>query len=271
MKLLHITSRVDITTRRQIHNSIKSIKRATCHSNRNPTRPCSNALVSLPARHHMRNKAVFLEINSVGPFHPPLDHSNLKADSWPMALEWIIATAAKSIHAPIKIRCSSINNSSTGFQSLPSVPLLPATSTPPGWNDPPPPTSFAKVKAEPTTVETINHPMGIVEQPAVPITQPFDGLYNPGMTSPVEPTQNQSHVPEPIPVQPVQALLPIPKDHRIIHDIFRTLKNKCVALATNAGVDTAMVVIYWQESLGCSLVVMLKLSGIKGNIKYFYK
>ncbi|KAI9560156.1 hypothetical protein GHT06_014167 [Daphnia sinensis] len=117
---------------------------------------------------------------------------------------------------------------------LPSVPLLPATSAPPGWNDPPPLTSFAKVKAEPTTVETINHPMGIVEQPAVPIIQPFDGLYNPGMASPVEPTQNQSHAPEPIPVQPAQALLPIPNEHQIIHDVFHTLKNKCAALATNA-------------------------------------
>lgn len=117
---------------------------------------------------------------------------------------------------------------------MPSVPLFPATTAPPGWNDPPPLTSFAKVKAEPTTVETINHPMGVVEQPAVPTMQPYDGSFNPGMTSPVEQIQNLNHAPEPIQFQPAQALLPIPNEHLIIHDVFHTLKNKCVALATNA-------------------------------------
>ena len=76
---------------------------------------------------------------------------------------------------------------------VPSIPILPTTSAPPGWNDPPPLTSFAKVKAEPAVVETINHPMGVVEQPAIPIIQPFDGSFNPAMNAPVDMIQHHHH------------------------------------------------------------------------------
>jgi hypothetical protein len=118
---------------------------------------------------------------------------------------------------------------------VPSVPFLPTASAPPGWNDPPPLTSFAKVKAEPAVIETINHPMGVVEQPAIPIIQPFEGSFNQGsMNAPVDMIQNQHHQQAPEPVQPAQALLPIPNEHLIIHDVFHTLKDKCAALASNA-------------------------------------
>lgn len=119
---------------------------------------------------------------------------------------------------------------------VPSIPTLPATSAPPGWNDPPPVSSVAKSKTEAAAVETINHPifpMGVVEQPAVPSIQPFDGSFNPSVTSPTEMIQHQQ-APEPAPVQPVPVLQPIPNEHLIIHDVFHTLKNKCSALASNA-------------------------------------
>jgi hypothetical protein len=91
------------------------------------------------------------------------------------------------------------------------------------------------VKAEPAVIETINHPMGVVEQPAIPIIQPFEGSFNQGsMNAPVDMIQNQHHQQAPEPVQPAQALLPIPNEHLIIHDVFHTLKDKCAALASNA-------------------------------------
>jgi hypothetical protein len=118
---------------------------------------------------------------------------------------------------------------------VPSVPFLPTASAPPGWNDPPPLTSFAKVKAEPAVIETINHPMGVVEQPAIPIIQPFEGSFNQGsMNAPVDMIQNQHHQQAPEPVQPAQALLPIPNEHLIIHDV------TAASVKRNNGVDESM-------------------------------
>jgi hypothetical protein len=54
------------------------------------------------------------------------------------------------------------------------------------------------------------------------------------MNAPVDMIQNQHHQQAPEPVQPAQALLPIPNEHLIIHDVFHTLKDKCAALASNA-------------------------------------
>lgn len=114
---------------------------------------------------------------------------------------------------------------------LPSVPTLPASNPPPGWNDPPPIATYSKPKIE-APVETISHPIfatGVVEQPAVPTFQPYDGT----MLNPAMPTQ--PHVPEPEHVQPPPvALPPIPSEHLIIHDVFHTLKDKCAAQASNA-------------------------------------
>lgn len=119
---------------------------------------------------------------------------------------------------------------------VPSLPTLPATTAPPGWNDPPPLTSVAKPKAEAPAVETISQPIfsvGVVEQPAIPVIQPFDGSYNPAMPVSTD-TIQQHQVTEPTPVQPAPACIPIPSEHFIIHDVFNTLKNKCSALASNA-------------------------------------
>ena len=113
---------------------------------------------------------------------------------------------------------------------LPTMPMLPASSAAPGWNDPPPLTSFSKPKME-AALDNITHPIlatGIVEQPAVPTFAAFDGtILNPGAPVVAPP-------PEPEPVQPPPVLLPIPNEHLIIHDVFHTLKDKCSALANNA-------------------------------------
>lgn len=114
---------------------------------------------------------------------------------------------------------------------LPTLPpTTPATSAPPGWNDPPPVTTMSKPKME--AFETISQPMplGVVEQPAVPIFQSYDGT----MMHPVAPAMAQQSEPEPEPVQPAPVLLPIPNEHLIIHDVFHTLKDKCASLANNA-------------------------------------
>ena len=115
-----------------------------------------------------------------------------------------------------------------------------------GWNDPPPVSSIGKVKAEAAAVETISQPifaMGVVEQPAIPSFQPFDP-YNPTMMAPVEMMHHAHgvHESEPAPVQPVAALSPIPAEHIIIHDVFRTLKEKCTVFASNAVRNIAVLI-----------------------------
>jgi hypothetical protein len=152
-----------------------------------------------------------------------------------------------SFEAPPSITPPLANN------LVPSLPVLPATSAPPGWNDPPPLTSFAKVKAEPAVVETINHPMGVVEQPAIPIIQPFDGSFNQGMNAQVDMIQHQ-HQQLPEPVQPAQVLLPIPNEHLIIHDVFHTLKDKCAALASNAVREYECFVIVTRSSTNFCMI-----------------
>ena len=125
-----------------------------------------------------------------------------------------------------------------GANLVPTIPTLPATTAPPGWNDPPPLTSMTKTKTEVVAaVETISQPIfpaGVVEHPAVPRIQPFDGSYNPSMSSTAEMMQQYQAAPEPAPVEPPPVLAPIPMEHLIIHDVFHTLKDKCLALASNA-------------------------------------
>ena len=83
--------------------------------------------------------------------------------------------------------------------------------------------------------EPITHPIfpsGVVEQPAIPSFQNYDGILNPAILPPAELIQQQAQ--EPIPVQPPAALLPIPSENLIIHDVFHTLKDKCLSQASNA-------------------------------------
>ena len=119
--------------------------------------------------------------------------------------------------------------------TFPALPTLPASNPPPGWNDPPPLTSYTKAKME-AAFEPITHPIfpsGVVEQPAIPSIQNYDGILTPTILPPAE-LNSQQHAPEPTPVQPPAPLLPIPSENVIIHDVFHTLKDKCLAQASNA-------------------------------------
>ena len=76
---------------------------------------------------------------------------------------------------------------------VPSVPTLPATTAPHGWNDPPPVTSIVKPKHEPAADGTISHPIfriGVVKQPAVRMVQPFDASYMASVHNPNEYTES---------------------------------------------------------------------------------
>jgi hypothetical protein len=73
------------------------------------------------------------------------------------------------------------------------------------------------------------------QQPAIPIIQPFEGSFNQGaMHAPVDMIQNQHHQQAPEPVQLAQALLPIPNEHLIIHDV------TAASVKRNNGVDESM-------------------------------
>lgn len=123
--------------------------------------------------------------------------------------------------------------------AAPAVPVVPAMSAPPGWNDPPPISSVTKPKIEAMPVEPITQPiaqpiqlMGTVEQPAVPLMQPFDGMQNYAVS---HAESNQlSSIPEPVQPPPAAPLSPIPSEHVVIHDVLHTLKDKCSNLASNA-------------------------------------
>lgn len=113
----------------------------------------------------------------------------------------------------------------------PTIPTLPASNPPPGWNDPPPISSFSKAKME-AAMDSVTHPVpimtpGFVEQPAVPVFQQYEGILNPVVPVP------QQHI-EPEPVQPPPVLLPIPQENLIIHEVFHTLKDKCASQPLNA-------------------------------------
>ncbi|EFX62945.1 hypothetical protein DAPPUDRAFT_269371 [Daphnia pulex] len=73
------------------------------------------------------------------------------------------------------------------------------------------------------------------QQPAIPIIQPFEGSFKQGaMHAPVDMIQNQHHQQAPEPVQLAQALLPIPNEHLIIHDV------TAASVKRNNGVDESM-------------------------------
>jgi hypothetical protein len=73
------------------------------------------------------------------------------------------------------------------------------------------------------------------QQPAILIIQPFELSFNQGaMHAPVDMIQNQHHQQAPEPVQLAQALLPIPNEHLIIHDV------TAASVKRNNGVDESM-------------------------------
>lgn len=150
----------------------------------------------------------------------PMDHHHSPSQQQTAFMQPVLSENVPSITPPPSM--------------LPNVPTLPASNPPPGWNDPPPLTSYTKAKME-AAFEPITHPIfpsGVVEQPAIPSFQNYDGILNPAILPPAELIQQQAQ--EPIPVQPPAALLPIPSENLIIHDVFHTLKDKCLSQASNA-------------------------------------
>jgi len=87
-------------------------------------------------------------------------------------------------------------------------------------------------------MDSVMHPapimtLGLIEQPAVPVFQHYEGILNP-----VVPV-HQQHI-ESEPVQPPTILLPIPQENPIIHDVFHKLKEKYASQPLNAVIKSSL-------------------------------